>query len=237
REANNEALRRFNKAIELDPGFALAYAKAAQCFVLRKSNGWFTERAREIAEAARIARRAVELGRDDAVALSFGGLALAYVVGDLDDGAEFVDRAVTLNSNLANGWGTSGWMKICLGEPEIGIEHVARAMRLSPLDPRIFVWQFYTAFAHFCARRYDEAASWAARSLRSQPDYLGVIRILAASNALAGHIEEAHKAMTRLRQLDPDLRISSLQDVLPPFRRADDRARLVEGLRKAGLPE
>jgi TolB-like protein len=237
RETNDEALRLFNKAIELDPGFALAYAKAAQCFAFRKSNGWFTERAREIAEAARMARRAVDLGRDDAVALSFGGLALAYVVGDLDDGAAFVDRALTLNSNLANGWGTSGWMKICLGQPDLGIKHEALAMRLSPLDPRIFVWQFHTALAHFCARRYDEAISWAARSLRSEPNFLSTVRTYAASNALAGRLDEAQKAMTRVRQLDPALRISNLEDVLPPLRRAEDRARYVDGLRKAGLPE
>jgi tetratricopeptide (TPR) repeat protein len=110
-------------------------------------------------------------------------------------------------------------------------------MRLSPLDPRLSVFQFSTALAHFCAGRYDEAVSWAARALRSQPDYLGTIRIIAASNALAGRLDEAQKAMTRLRQLNPALRISNLEDVLPLFRRTDDRTRLVEGLRKAGLPE
>jgi len=237
REANYETLRLFNKAIELDPSFASAYAKAAHCYGFRKSNGWFTDRAQEIAEAARLARRAVELGRDDAVTLSICGLTLAYVVGDLDNGVAFVDRALTLNSNLANGWGTSGWMKICFGDPDTGINHEALAMRLSPLDPRIYVWQFHTALAHFCARRYDEAISWAARSLRSEPNFLSTVRIYAASNALAGHLDEAQKAMTRLRQLDPALRISNLADILPPFRRADDSARLVDGLRKAGLPE
>jgi adenylate cyclase len=237
REANAEALHLFKKAIELDPGFALAYARAAHCFVMRKANGWFTDRAREVAEAARLARRAADLGRDDAIALSFAGHVLAYVVGDLDDGAAFVDRALTLNSNLATGWGASGLMKICFGEPDIAIKHAELAMRLSPLDPRLFVWQFFTALAHFCAGRFDEAASWAARALRGQPDYLGTIRILAASNALAGHLDEAQKTMARLHQLDPVLRISNLEEVMAPFRRTEDRARYVEGMRKAGLPE
>jgi tetratricopeptide (TPR) repeat protein len=167
REANAEALHLFKKAIELDPGFALAYARAAHCFVMRKANGWFTDRAQEVAEAARLARRAADLGRDDAIALSFAGHVLAYVVGDLDDGAAFVDRALTLNSNLATGWGASGLMKICFGEPDIAITHAELAMRLSPLDPRLFVWQFFTSLAHFCAGRFDEAASWAARALVS----------------------------------------------------------------------
>ena len=110
-------------------------------------------------------------------------------------------------------------------------------MRLSPLDPRAYAWQSFTAGAHFFAERYDEAISWAARSLRSEPNFLSTIRIYAASNALAGHLDEARKAMTRMRQLDPMLRISKLDDVLAPFRRAEDRARYAEGLRKAGLPE
>jgi TolB-like protein len=237
REANDEALRMFYRAIELDPNFATAYGMAARCYAQRKTNGWFTDRAREVAEATRLARSAVELGRDDAVALSFGGLTLAYVAGDLDDGAAFAERALTLNSNLAIAWDVSGWMNICLGDPDTGIKNVALAMRLNPLDPRISFWQFHTALAHFVAGRYAEAASWAARSLRDQPDYLPPIRILAASNALAGRLDEAQKAVARLRQLDPSLRISNLEDVLPPLRRAEDRARYVDGLRKAGLPE
>ena len=77
REAIDEALPLFYKAIELDPDFASAYAMAAWCHFWRKVNGWMTDRAQEIAEGARLARRAVELGKDDAVALTRGGHALA----------------------------------------------------------------------------------------------------------------------------------------------------------------
>jgi hypothetical protein len=62
-------------------------------------------------------------------------------------------------------------MKICFGEPDTGIKHAALAMRLSPLDPRLFVWQFYTALAHLCAGRYDDAALWGERALRGQPNW------------------------------------------------------------------
>jgi len=63
------------------------------------------------------------------------------------------------------------------------------------------------------------------------------MRVLAASHGLTGRLDEAQRIMTRVRQLDPTLRISNLEDVLPPFRRAEDRASYIEGLRKAGLPE
>src|SRR5664279_3953424 len=72
REAINEALRLFYKTIELDPDFASAYGMAAWCYGWRKLNGWMTDRVQETTEAARLARRAAELGQDDAVALSRG---------------------------------------------------------------------------------------------------------------------------------------------------------------------
>jgi TolB-like protein len=237
RETNEEALRLFNKALELDPDFALAYARAAHCYTVRKMNRWMTDPRQEVAEAARLARRAVDLGRDEAVALSLGGFVLAYVVGDLDDGAAFVDRALGLNPNLATAWGASGWMKTCFGEHNTAIEHAARAMRLSPLDPRLWSWQYFTALAHLFAGRYDEAASWVEASLRDQPNHLATLRVAAASNALAGRLEKAQKLMARVRHLDPALRISNLADVMSPWRRSEDRNRWVEGLRKAGLPE
>jgi len=237
REANEEALRLFSKAIELDPDFALAYACAAHCYTFRRMNGWMVDRKQEVAEAARLARRAVELGKDDAVALSAGGMVLAYVVGDLDDGAAFADRALHLNPNLAAAWAAAGWMKMCFGEHNTAIEHAAHAMRLNPLDPRLWGWQFNTAMAHFFAARYNEAASWAEAALRDQPNYLAALRVAAASNALAGRPEKAQKLMGRLRKLDPALSISNLADTMPPLRRPEDRQKWVEGLRSAGLPE
>jgi TolB-like protein len=83
RQVNDEALRLFNSAIEIDPDFASAYGRAANCYVRAKGSGWISNTAHEIAEVARLAQRAVELGKDDAVALAASGWALAYVVRDL----------------------------------------------------------------------------------------------------------------------------------------------------------
>ena len=236
REDNNEALQLFNNAIELDPDFSSAYGMAAYCYVWRKTNGWMTDRIRETSEASRLAWRAVELGSDDAVALCRAGYALGYVVGDLDRGVALIDRALVLNPNLAEGWHASGWIRDYLGEPDLAIEHLAHAMRLSPLDMQTARLQAGTAFAHFLAGRYDEASSWAQRALQVRPSYPTAIRLAAASSALAGRPQEARQAIERLRQVDPTLRVSNLKDRLP-LRRPDDLARYAEGLRKAGLPE
>jgi tetratricopeptide (TPR) repeat protein len=236
KEANNEALSHFYRAIELDPNFASAHGMAAACYDQRKVSGWVTDREHETIEAGRLARRAAALGRDDALALCTAGFVLAYVVGDLEDGAAFIDQALVLNPNLAWAWLFSSWTKVWLGEPEAAIERVTRAMRLSPHDPYIFDMQNAVACAHFIAGRYADALPWAEAAARGQPNSSSAIRVLAASYAMAGRQEQAQKAMARLRELFPTLRVSNLRDLFP-VRRPEDNARWAEGLRKAGLPE
>jgi tetratricopeptide (TPR) repeat protein len=237
REASDDALRLFYKAIELDPDFAAAHGIAAWCYTWRKLNIWMIDRAQETAEGVRLARRAAELGKDDALALAWAGHSLAHLAGELEDGVAFADQALALNPNLAIGWGISGWMRVWLGEPDIAIEHTARAMRLSPLDPIMVGFQTATALAHFIAGRHDEASAWAAKALRENPNFPSALRMAAASNAFAGRIEEANRALARVRQLDPALRVSNVRDIIGPFRRPEDIAKYEEGLRKAGLPE
>jgi tetratricopeptide (TPR) repeat protein len=209
---------------------------AAWCYLWRGAHGWTTDRAEAIAETARLARRAAELGKDDAIALSTGGLALGYVTGDLEGGVALIDRALALNPNLTTAWYASGWVRAFLGDTDVAIDHVARAMRLSPLDPLTFLMQAVTAVAHFIACHYVEAADWAAKAHREQPSFLGAIRNMAASNALCGHLEQAQRALAQARELDPDLHISNLKDRVGPYR-PEDFARFAEGMRLAGLRE
>jgi tetratricopeptide (TPR) repeat protein len=235
REANNEALRLFYRAIELDPEFAAAYGMAARCYSQRKASGWMVDRAQETVETERLARRAAALGKDDAVALSTAGIAFTYVLGALDYGADLLERALALNPNWASTWLFSGWARIWLGEPEVALDHLARAIRLNPQDPQIFNAQAAMAAAYFFAGQYGEASSWARAAIREQPVHFIATCVAAASHALAGQAEEAAEAMTRLRQLDPDFRLSNLDDFFP-IRRPDDAARWADGLRNAGLP-
>jgi tetratricopeptide (TPR) repeat protein len=236
REAISEALLLFNSAIELDPDFASAYGMAAWCYFWRKVNGWMSDRAQEMAEGARLARRAVELGRDDAVALTRSGHALGHLVGDLDGGIALLDRALVLNPNLAAAWFLGGFLRAWHGESDGAIEFFARAMRLSPLNPEMYRMQAGMALAHLFAGRFDAASSWSEKAFRNLPSFLMVVGIIAASHALADRTEQAQRAMHRLRQLDPTLRISNLGDWLP-IHRPEDFATFAEGLRRAGLPE
>ena len=236
REAIEAALPLFYKATELDPEFASAYGMAAWCHFWRKVNGWMTDRPREIAEGTRLARLAVELGRDDAVALTRGGHALGHLAGDLDGGIALLDRAVLLNPNLASAWFLGGFLRALHGETDAAIEHLAHAVRLSPLDPEMFRMQAGMALAHFFAGRFDSASAWAEKSVGNLPSFLAAVSLAAAAHALAGRMDKAKQAMQRVRTLDPSLRVSNLKDWLP-IHRPEDRARFADGLRLAGLPE
>lgn len=236
REAIEQALPLFYKAIELDPEFASAYGMAAWCHFWRKLNGWMTDRPREIAEGARLARLAVELGRDDAVALTRGGHALAHLAGDVDGGIALLDRARLLNPNLAPAWFLGGILRALRGEADAAIKDLTHAVRLSPLDPEMFRMQVGMALAHFFAGRFDPASDWAEKALRNLPCLLAAVALMAASHALSGRMDKAKQAMQRLHELDPSLRVSNLKDWLP-IQRSEDFKRFADGLRLAGLPE
>jgi tetratricopeptide (TPR) repeat protein len=236
REGTDEALENFYRAIELDPNFAAAYGMAGRCYVLRKGSGWIKDRQGEFAEAIRLARRAADLGKDDAVALGTAGMALSFIAGEHDDGKLLTDRALSLNPNLAWAWLFSGWARLWLGEPEAAIERITHALRLSPSDPHSFSMYCAMAFAHFFAGAYGDAISWAERAAREKPNVLLPISVATASNALAGHTRDAEKAMAQVRQIDPALHMSNLKELFP-IRRSEDFERWAEGLRKAGLPE
>jgi TolB-like protein/Tfp pilus assembly protein PilF len=234
REGNDEALAHFHRAIELDPSYAVAHGLAARTYVQREAGGWLTDRPHELAEASRLARRAVELGHDDAVALSTAGFALAVLVGEIEDGDAFIDAALDLNPNLAWAWLYSGWIKAMLGDTELAIECIARAKRLSPHDPQDISIQTATAFAHFIAGRYGEALTCAQAATRNRPQMQIVHCLAAASAALAGRPDEARKAVERLRMLDPSVRLANARKIIL-IRRRDDLARWTDALRLAGL--
>ncbi|MGA7683212.1 MAG: adenylate/guanylate cyclase domain-containing protein [Pseudolabrys sp.] len=236
KQDNSEALRHFYKAIELDPDFASAFGMASFCYVLRKVNGWMADHIQETAEGSRLAQRAADLGRDDAVALGSAGQTFAYLAHDLDSAVALIDRALLLNPNLVATWLFSGWVRDWLGEPEVALDHLKHALRLSPLDPLIFRVQGAIALAHFLAGRYDESSSWAEKALQNNSRFLPAMLFAAASNALAGRLAEAKKAMFRASEIDPTMQVCIIKD-WTPLRRAGDLARFEDGLRKAGLPE
>jgi TolB-like protein len=236
RAGNDEALKHLYRAIELDPGFAAAYGIAARVYVQRNSGGWIDDPDGEFAEAERLARRAVDLGPDDAIALSGAGFALADMCEDPRGGAACVDKALALNPSLASAWLYSAWIRASMGEAPVALEHIARARRLSPHDPQSFSTHAAESLAYFIAGQYTEAFACAEASLQVKPDYLLALCLAAASAAHSGMQTEAGKMIPRALRLNPRLRISNILKI-QPFHRRGDAAEWINGLHKAGLPE
>jgi len=119
---------------------------------------------------------------------------------------------------------------------EVAIEHLATAMRLSPLDPLMHLAYSATAFGHFLLGDLNEASIWSDRALQMRPDWPPALRVSAMSNALAGRQHQAEPAMTRLRALQPTLRLSNLHEQML-LHRPEHMEKFVGAMRKAGLPE
>jgi TolB-like protein len=235
RESSEEALRLFYRAIELDPEYSTPYGLAARCYVNRVDQGWIVDQDWEIVEIRRLAARVIAIGRDDALALCAAGHALVRVCRDAD-GEDLLDRAIAVNPNMAMCWRNRSFASLFAGHHERAIEEGARAIRLSPLDPQIDRTELAMASALLFEGRQEEALAWANRSLLHQPNSLVCLRAVALINAFAGKLDEARRVMAKVRQLAPNLCISDLQGTLP-FRRPQDVAKWIDGLRRAGLPE
>ena len=235
-DANDEALRLFYQAIDLDPNFPAPYAMAARCYNTRKVQGWVHDKGKEVAEAHRLAMKAVTLGQDDERSLASAGQTLAWICKEYEVGEVLVDQAVSINPNSAFCLQMKAYVSLYLGKHEEAIEQITKVFRLNPLDPNIATSEAIMANALVLLGRYDESLKWSAKALARQSHWLLGMRIAVIGHALAGNIEEARGLATRMHQLDPGMRISNLREFLP-YRRPEDVELLIKGMRLAGLPE
>jgi TolB-like protein/class 3 adenylate cyclase len=236
REANLEMLELTRAASTIDPQFALPHALAALSFTQRKAFGWSVNIADEVSETRRLARQAIELDRDDARVLAMAGFGLAYVVGEVEEGAVFLARAIQLDPNLVLARTWMGWTKVYLGDMDGAIEQLEVALRVNPLDPRRYATSTAMAYAHFFAGRNDEASALATNVVRQQPNYLAAQFVMMSCHAVAGRIDEARQACAVVLRIDPTQRIS-VSSARAPFRRPQDVDKLSQAFRIAGMPE
>jgi TolB-like protein/tetratricopeptide (TPR) repeat protein len=236
RESLADAIRLWYRAIELDPALATPYGMIALTFWMQRNNGWSVDQEREDNEIRRLALMVSANGGDDALALCAAGDAVAFACGEYEAGVALIDRGLSVNPNLAMGWRCRGWMSVLLGQHQSAIDQLALALRLSPIDPLNFMAERGMAVALLSLDRYDEAASWAVKTLAQRPGEAGALRTAAAAKALAGRIDDARSITADLLQLHPHMRLSGLGKVVG-LGRKEDVDRLFRGLRLAGMPE
>lgn len=238
REGVAEALRLFYRATELDPDFVTPCGLIAVTCVQRRNKGWSTNPlAEDEAEVRRLVAVLAARGSDDGLALCTAGYALMQMCGDFEAGSMMIDRGLALNGNLSWGWRARGWASVIQGRHEAALRQFAHSLQLSPLDPENYVAERGMATALLHLERYEEAVSWADRALAHQPEDIASMRTAAAVNAMAGRQNAARRIMADILRTHAGMRISLLPPAVVGMRQPNDYARLMEGLRRAGMPE
>ena len=237
-EANIEALKLTRTANNLDPDYVAPFALGATCYVQRWGFGWNIADAEDETEARRLTRRALELGKDDPLVLALAGQALGLFIGELQEGSALLARAISLDPNLAAARFWNGYVQLYLGDGDAAIEQFQIGIRMSPLDPRIYLAQNGIAAAHFSAGRYEDGSLWAKIAVQQNPNFVAAHHTLMACHAMAGRVEEARQAWAVARQIDPTQRLSTVLSERYRLRRSKDiTKRYAEAFRIVGMPE
>jgi TolB-like protein/Tfp pilus assembly protein PilF len=229
-----DAGRYLDHAIELDPGYAQAYAYKAFWYGLALGEGRSKD-AGDTKAAEIAAYRALALDPADSLVHAVAALVRSFRLKEPEVGIEMFDRALQLNPNSAFAWGLSASTCCFLGRPEEALERLRNAFRLSPFDPMSFFFLTVAGLAEFISGRYEEAVIWLRKAQRENPRFTPMRRQLAATLALLGRDDEAKAAAASLLEMDPQFRVSVFASWYP-LRRPDDLERLATGLRLAGLP-
>ncbi|WBL75340.1 winged helix-turn-helix domain-containing protein [Bradyrhizobium xenonodulans] len=232
-EQVTQALVLLERAIALEPSYALAHGNAAMCHHCLFLRAGLQEASR--ADSIRHARSAIAHGQDDAVALTLAGFSIGMDGHDRSSAFTALDAALAISPSSALTYILGSVMLGWGGDADRAIEWSERGMRLSPFDSWAFAAFDAQAMGHFHHGRYEEACRAAYRSVQANPRHSITHVQLAAALAKLGRLQEARTAAARVLELHPTFRYGrQFQGVncAPAL-----AASLGEALRAAGLPE
>jgi adenylate cyclase len=233
REGLAETIRLAHRALELDPRFGFVAALAGVCHMQNVLWGCGVDHQFDRKEAVRLLRLALSTDDSDPDTLALAAMTSAFMVGDSESAIEMADRAVALNPNSFRAWSCRGQVYFIAGLSEEALQSFERAIRMSPIDPLLHRAFVGMGLAFIELGRFDEAIVAGKKAQRQNPSYPASYRCLASAYAHLGREAEAREAAARLLETDPAFTISAWI-----ARGGQPNAKLmIEGLRKAGLPE
>jgi adenylate cyclase len=232
-EANREAERLLRRATALDPGFAPAFAFLAATLANAYSNEWGDDPTEALEEAEKAARQAVRLDERYPYALWSLAMTLSWKRQN-DEGLGAAERAIAFNPNFAEGHSMVGVQLHFAGRSAEAIPFFDRAMALDPRFNSIVL--YFRAQAAYQLGQYAEAVSLLKRRILRNPETDTSRVLLAASLGQMGLVDEAREAWREAVSINPAYSLEHRRNVLP-YKNPADFERIVEGLRKAGLPE
>jgi tetratricopeptide (TPR) repeat protein len=230
--STKQAIGMLDRAIELDPTYARAHALKAVCLAWRAFQGW-EDWDMGFAAAIDSVRRAFSSESHEPWAF----MAQAFIClgkGDDPSAVAALTEAVEASPNFAYAHAFLGAVHALGGRPDQAIECIERGQRLSPRDIFADEYHLYSSFAHFQAGRYREAAAAAERAIQLRPEHPALFTMAASSYGNAGEIEKSKHMLARLSTLVPGVS-PAVMAAKVAYARPEDRARVMAGLRAAGL--
>jgi TolB-like protein/class 3 adenylate cyclase len=217
------------RAIALDPAYAEAHWRLAH-LMWSKWGLWYGDSETDHRPAIAMAEKAVTLDLNDANSRWMLGYLLAYD-RQYDKSEKEFAAALKLDPNNADAWANLSDISVCAGKPHEGLDQIQRAFRLNPQPEDYYYWLL--GFAYYAVRQYQAAIE----TLRKDVIYrTGSRRLLAASLAQTGNLEEARREAELYMLNDPHFTIGRWVG-LQPLRDEATREHFVEGYRRAGLPD
>jgi len=233
KQDNQQARAFYQKAIELDADFALAYAMLAWTYAFEAMNGWSAVREVSLQQAEQLANQAVTLDARLPVAYFVTGLVhreRGYYIKALVE----AEKAISLEPNYANAHVLLATLLYYAGRPQEGLEGIRRAMRLNPHHP--YNYPFHLGQAYFILRRYPEAIDAFEQGLASNPASERLHVWLAAAYAQAGRDEDAGWEVEQVLAANPEFSLQRIREAFP-FQDPADLEHLLTALRKAGFTQ
>lgn len=232
----DDAKLQLDAAIAADPEFANPYAWLARWHTINVGQGWSTAPARESQLALDTAQKAIRLNRRNALALASYGHVLAYTIRDYDTAINYLDRAISAGPNNPIAHSLRSVTLSFLGRSSEAIAAAEKALRLSPFDEQLFQFFSFLALAFYVDGHFQNAISWAQRSLAENPNYTNTLKILTISKAAMGDVEGAKLSAATLLKKDPGFSLATYRNGPLPFKEAWRSEKLFEHYRIAGIP-
>ena len=169
KEAVLEALGLLEQAIVIDRHYGPALAFAASCHMQFVNYSWAKDSQSARRKAVDLARRALQVARNDPDVIAIAAMILAVFGEDIGTMTALADHALALNPSCARGWYHSGFLRLMAGKPNRAIELAENSLRL---NPRIQSGQVHTVIgaSHFLSRRFNEAMSTLLPRARRDPE-------------------------------------------------------------------
>ena len=236
--SNDAAIGFFERALAIDPHLVPAMVGLAYTLANRVNYLYSDDPKNDIARAEEWAERAIV----DEPGNSGAHMAKARVFETKRQYPEAIaedEAAIAADPNNAEAHAFASFWKLYLGRAEDGFRGLETAFRLSPRDPGTPVWQQLVCVLHNFLAQWEQGIEWCEKARAGAPDNLYTLVHLAAANAWTGHDKEAKEAVVQLQKFRPGFTAQTYAGIHfsddPTF--TAQRARIVEGLRKAGLPE